>query len=72
MFFKITMRVDNTLFGLCYRKGEWIIKVVVNGDPVPERYYFTDDKQDAIGTLRTMAEEEYKRRLIAKKLISDE
>ena len=31
---------------------EWVVRVYVDEKPVPERDYFTDDKQDAIDTAK--------------------
>jgi hypothetical protein len=50
--------VNNVIFKLKRLNGEYTVQVTRDGKRVEVQDYFTDDKQDAYGTLREMAKEE--------------
>jgi len=50
--------VGNVKFD-CYKKqDEYVVRVMVDGKRNEERCYYTDDRADALGTMKLMVEEE--------------
>jgi molybdopterin biosynthesis enzyme MoaB len=52
--------VNTTAFRLIKKRstGEWVVRVIEGSKSNEDRAYYTDDFEDAIGTLKAMAREE--------------